>query len=107
MKFLTIGTFKDTLYTTPRAEQLKLLGPGVQWVIDLKKKMGAKYSFYMIPGWDRSISIGEYGSLEDYYQSLQSPVAMAGFMNYESYPLIEYDEKTLKAAIDAVIKARQ
>jgi len=50
MKFLTIDTFKDTFYTLPQAEQMKLMVPGVQWVIDLKKKMGAKFSFYMIPG---------------------------------------------------------
>ena len=106
MKFLTIGTFKDTLYTLTQAEQKKLMVPGVQWVIDLKKKMGAKFSFYMIPGWNRSISIGEFGSLEEYYQSLQSPVAAAGFMNYESYPMIEYDEKTLKQALAAYKAAK-
>jgi hypothetical protein len=102
MKFLTIGTFKDTLYMLPRAEYLKLMVPGVQWVVDLKKKMGTKYSFYMTVEGKRSISIGEYSSFEEYFQSLQSPVAEAGHMNYESYPLIEYDEKSLKAAVAAV-----
>ncbi len=102
MKFLTIGTFKDTVSALPQAEKAKLAVPGVQWVIDLKKKMGAKFSFYMTVEGSRSVSIGEYGSFEEYYQSLQSPIAAAGFMNYESYPLIEYDEKSLKAAVDAV-----
>jgi len=32
-------------------------------------------------------------------------MATAGFMNYESYPMIEYDDKSLKAALDAAIKA--
>ncbi len=102
MKFLTISSMKDGLYTLPKAERDKLMEASVQWIIDLKKKLGAKFSFYGVPGWGRAVSISEFNTVEEYAQSLQSPTAVAGFTNYESYPLIEYDEKTLKAWIESL-----
>lgn len=63
--------------------------------------MGDKFRFYGVPGWGRSVSISEFNTLEEYAQSLASPSANAGYNNFESYPLIEYDEKGLKAALDA------
>jgi hypothetical protein len=107
MKFLTIGTFKDTVSALPQAEKTKLNLAAVEYILAFKKKMGNKWHFYMDPGGNRAISIGEYSSIEEYSQSLQSPAAAAGYMNYESIPLIEGDEKALKAWVDSQKAAKK
>jgi hypothetical protein len=66
-------------------------------MIKLKEKMGDKLTFYNIPGWGRAVSIGEYSSLEEYSQTLQTPVSQRGFSSHESYPLIESDIEEYKA----------
>jgi hypothetical protein len=49
------------------------------------------------------VSIGEFNSVEEYAQAIQSPpMAAAGFINYESDPLIELDEKTLDTWIESL-----
>jgi hypothetical protein len=107
MKFLTIGTFKDSVYSVPQAEQTKFRVEAVNYVLALKKKMGDKWHFYSDPSGSTSISIGEYNSLEEYAQSLQaSPTAMAGYMDYECIPLIEMDEKEFKAWVDSQKSAK-
>ena len=105
MKFMTIASFKDTFYTLPKDEQKELLVEGVQWVVDLKKKMGDRFVFYHSPGWNRQISIGRYEDLETYNESLQSPISNAGFMSYESYPLIELDDHKLDSYLQAAKKS--
>jgi len=96
MKFLTISTVKDVYYTLPQAEKAKLDAASTEFLFNFKKKMGDKLHFYSSP--KGLISIGEYGSLEEYYQSLQqSPRAAAGYMNYDCIPLIEIDEKAIQA----------
>ena len=107
MKFLTIGTVKDVFYTLPQAEQTKFWLAAIKHILALKKKMGDKWHFYMDPGANRSVSIGEYNSVEEYSQSLQSPIAAAGLMNYESHPLIEMDEKAYKAWVDSQKSAKK
>lgn len=102
MKFLTMATVKDVFRTLPQAEQNRLWEANAQWTVDVKKKMGDKLNLYVVAGWGRMVSIGEANSVEEYSQSLQSPMAAAGFMNYESYPLIELDEKTLEAWVESL-----
>ena len=97
MKFMTVGTFKDTYSALPQDEKTKQTTQAVEYILGLKKKMGDKFHFYATVGWNRTVSIGEYGSVEEYYQSLQSPNAQAGYMNYESYALIEADEQFLNS----------
>ena len=107
MKFLTIATVKDVFRTLPQAEQKKLWDGNVQWTVDFKKKMGDKFNLYVEVGWGRLVSIGEYNSVEEYSQSLESPImAQAGFINYESYPLIEVDEKALDAWTESLKAAK-
>jgi hypothetical protein len=106
MKFLTIGTTKDAFLTLPQAEKTKQNVTAIKYVLALKKKMGDKLHFYMDPGGNRLVSIGEYSSIEEYSQSLQSPIAAAGYMNYESIPLIEVDEKALKAYVESAKAAK-
>ena len=81
------------------------MSESMQWAIDLKKKMGEKFIFCGIPGWGRLVSISEFESAEEYAQSLQSPIAIAGFLTYESYPLVEYSEQGLVALLEAVKSA--
>ena len=106
MKFMTIGTFKDTVSALPQAEKNKLNLAAVEYVLAYKKKMGDKWHFYSDPGGNRVISIGEYDSMDEYSQSLQSPAAQAGYMYYESIALIELDEKSIKTLVDT-LKARK
>ena len=106
MKFLTIATIKDAFYTLPQAERAKLNMTNYEYVLEFKKKMGDKWHIYGAVGWGRAVSVGEYGSLEEYNQSLQSPAALAGYINYECYPLIELDEKSVKSMIDTLKAAR-
>jgi hypothetical protein len=101
VKFLTIGTIKDIFYTLPQAEQSKLMVETVKELLAQKKKMGDKWHLYSAAGWNRIIGIGEYNSLEELSQALQTPAAQAGYMNLETYPLIDMDVKALKAWIDS------
>jgi hypothetical protein len=100
MKFLTISTVKDIYYTLPKAERDKIDAATIEFLIKSKKKMGNKLQFYSTPA-GRVYSISEYDSIEEYSQSLtQSPRAAAGFTNFECIPLIEMDEKAIKAYED-------
>jgi hypothetical protein len=96
MKILTISTRKDTFSALPESEKNKLNLATTEHLLKLKKKMGAKFTIYSIPGWGRAVSIGDYNSLEEYSQSLQTLVAQRGYSNHESYPLIETDEKQME-----------
>jgi hypothetical protein len=100
MKFMTVGTFKDTFSALPQDEKTRQTVQAVEWILDLKKKMGNKFHFYGTVGWNRTVSIGEYDSVEEYYQTLQSPNAQAGYMNYECYALIEADEQFLNSYLE-------
>jgi hypothetical protein len=91
MKFLTISTFKDARLSLPPDEKQKLDIADVEYLLNMKKKMGDKWNFYTLVGWNRYISIGDYNSVEEYNQTLQGPSMLAGYSNTESYPLIEMD----------------
>jgi hypothetical protein len=106
MKFLTIASNKDTFSTLPQAEKNKLNLASAESGLNLKKKMGDKWHFYSDPGGNRAVSIGEYGSIEEYSQSLQSPAAAAGYINFEFIPLIEVDEKAFKAYVESIKAAK-
>jgi len=99
MKFLTIATYKDTYSSLPAEEKQKMGLADIEYVLEHKQKVGDKWTFYQIPGWNRMVSIGEYDSIEEYYQSLQGPSTQAGYSNIESYPLIEMDVEQWKAAV--------
>lgn len=105
MKFLTISTVKDVYYSLPQAERAKINATSAEYLINHKKKMGDKLHFYSTP--KGGISIGEYASIEEYYQSLtQSPRAAAGYMNFECIPVVEMDEKSIKAYEERVKAAK-
>jgi predicted ester cyclase len=106
MKFLTISTFKQEIYVLPEAERNALWSVSIQWIGDLKAKLGDKFRFFSSAGSDNSFSISEFDTYEEYYASLMSPVYLRGLMKYESYPLIEVDEKMLKTYRDLLTSSR-
>jgi len=106
MKILTISTRKDTFSALPEAEKNKLNTGTVEHILELKKKMGDKFTMYGIPGWGRAVSIGDYGSIEEYAQSLQTPVSQQGYSNHESYMLTEMNEKQMEAYLEQVKAAK-
>ena len=97
MKILTISSRKDSFYMLPQEEQNKLMIGLIEHIIKLNEKMGDKFKVYSMPGWGRAVTIGEYASIEEYSQSLQTPVSQRGFSSHESYPIIESDIEEYKA----------
>jgi muconolactone delta-isomerase len=56
-----------------------------------QKKAGKILEAYWIPGWGRVMSIGEAKSAEEIVQNMNE-IPVSGFMNYEIYPLADYNE---------------
>lgn len=96
MKILTISHRNAAFGALPPEEQRRINLSAVETILAMKKKKGDKFALYGAAGWGRSISIGEYDSLEEYYQSLQTEAARRGLSDFESYPLIEADQQTLE-----------
>ena len=105
MKFLTTATVKDVFFTIPQTEQKRLWEENVRWTADFQKNRRGKGNLYLVVGWGRMVGITEANSFEEYAQNLQSPMAQAGFIKYESYPLVEVDEKALDAWLESIKKA--
>ena len=70
--------------------------------------MGDKFRFYAVPGRDyMAVIITEVSSLEELAQLFaQVPVAASGFFKYESFPLIERDEKYFEGLLTRVQAAK-
>jgi hypothetical protein len=97
MKFLTISTIKDIYYTLPKEERDKINAATITHLIERKKEMGGKLQFYSAPG-GTVYSITEADSIEEYSLGLmQSPRAAAGYTKLTCIPLMEMDEKAIKA----------
>ena len=104
MKFLIMCTVKDTMSTLPPAINRQLLEASAAWVNE-QKKAGKVLEIYEIPGWARTIVIAEHPSAEDVAQTLAG-VPMGGFLNFEVYPLADFNE-SMKANIEAAKAAEQ
>jgi muconolactone delta-isomerase len=99
MKFLEIGSIKDTASTVPPAVARQLLEASIP-VINQQKKSGKIVEFYWIPGASRSVLIREAKSAEEIAQSIrEAPVS--AFMNYEIYPLADFNE-AMKITLDSL-----
>lgn len=106
MKILTISFRKDAFAALPEAEKNKLNSGTIEHLINLKKKKGDKFTMYSMPGWGRAVSIGDYDSIEEYAQSLQTPVNQQGYSNHESYMLTEMDVKQMEALLEQAKAAK-
>lgn len=104
MKFLTITSTKDTFSMLPPAISRQLMEATVAWVNE-QKKAGKLLEIYSIPGWWRTVGISEHPSAEEVAQTLAG-VPMGGFMNFEVYPLADFDE-SMKAHIESAKRAEQ
>ena len=104
MKFLTIGTVKDTMYTTPPTVTRQLMEATVAWMKQ-QKQAGTILEAYVIPAWRRSIVISEAESAEDIVKNLNQMPGM-GFMDFELYPLADWDE-SMKNVIESLKRAEQ
>jgi hypothetical protein len=96
MKILTISHRNTAFASLSPQEQNHVMISALEAVLATKKKKGDKYSIYAAAGWGRSISIGDYDSLEEYYQTLQTEALQRSLSDFECYPLIEADEQTLE-----------
>ena len=61
----------------------------VKELYNLKKEKGEDFHFYNPVGSGRYVSIGEYGSVEEYIQSIQTNAIQGGYVKAESYALTE------------------
>ena len=104
MKFLTITTIKDTMSTLPPAISRQLMEATVAYTNQLRQA-GIILEIYTIAGWARTAVICEHESAEHLVQTL-SGIPMGGFMNFEVYPLADFDE-SMKAHIESAKRAEQ
>jgi len=103
MKFLVIGTLKDTFSMLPPAVGRQLMEASVAWV-NQQKKVGKLLEIYAIPD-GRPVGISEHPSAEDLAQTLAG-VPMGGLLNFEVYPLADFNQ-AMKANIEAYKAAEQ
>ncbi len=97
MKYLTISTFKDAYFALPEAEKNKVARRATEDIVNLKTRLGDKYRFFTTAGSRTSYSISEFDTYEEYYQSLNTQAFNQGLIDFVSVPVIEIDEKALKA----------
>jgi muconolactone delta-isomerase len=104
MKFVVIGSLKDSASTLPPS-LVRSLVEGDPAVINQQKKAGKLLEIYWIPGWNRGMSIMEAKSAEEIYRNIaEMPCSI--MMNSEVYPLADYSEinKTMVERLKVVEK---
>jgi muconolactone delta-isomerase len=104
MKFLSICTMKDTFSMLPPSTIRNLMESSVNWM-NQQKKAGKVLEVYSIPGGGRSAAICEHSSAEDLSQVLAT-MPMSSFMNFEIYPLADFNE-FMKVALETVKAAER
>jgi muconolactone delta-isomerase len=70
-----------------------------------QKQAGKVLEIYYIPGWERSVAIGEAESAEDLVKILNE-MPGSGLIDFKIYPLADFDE-SMKYVIEALKKAEQ
>ena len=104
MKFLTISSMKDTASTLPPAVSRQLMEASIAWV-NQQRQAGIILEIYSIPGWRRSAVICEHESAEHLARTL-STVPMGPFMDFEVYPLADFNE-SMKVHTESARRAEQ
>jgi hypothetical protein len=90
MKFLVIGTMKDTALLIPPAIGRQMTEASIA-VMNQQKKAGKIVEFYWIPGTSRSVVIREAKSAEEIVKDMSEVFATA-LANFEIYPLADFNE---------------
>ena len=104
MKFITISTIKDTYFTMPPAMVRQITEANIAFMKQ-QRQAGKILEAYIIPGWRRSVVIGEAKSAEEIVQNFNEMPGM-GFMDIEIYPLADWDE-SMKYVVEALKRAEQ
>jgi hypothetical protein len=102
MKFLTIGSIKDTFSTLPPAISRQLMEATLNW-INQQKQAGIILEVYMMVELKRSMVICEHKTAEEAAQTIAA-VPMGGFMDFDVYPLADFNV-SMKAALESIKRA--
>ncbi len=94
MKFLVIASFMKPVPSVPQATVQKMWDDTMKQLEQLRKA-GEMLAFYYIPGYDKAVSIEEHKNAEEMLQNL-SGHAMADFIEWEVYPLVDNFDEILK-----------
>ena len=92
IKFLVISETKDVFYAMPAEERGKI----EETTNNLLKediKAGAILEFYNIPGWNRTVAIEQYESVEELYKHFEK-YAVYPYTKFEVYPLRKNETQT-------------
>jgi muconolactone delta-isomerase len=92
MKFLVISEGKDILYAMSAEERGKIEETTTN---SLKQgvKAGEILEFYNIPGWNRTVSIEQYESVEELYKHFEGE-PLYPYIKFEIYPLRKGETQT-------------
>lgn len=92
MKFLVIAEYKDIYYALSANERKQITDETTNYV---KKAMnaGTIMELYSIPGWNRSVSIEQYDSIDELYNHF-SGNPIYPYIKFEVYPLQKADIMT-------------
>jgi muconolactone delta-isomerase len=92
IKFLVISEAKDILYAMPAEERVKIQETTTN---SLKQgvKAGEILEFYNVPGWNRTVSIEQYESVEELYKHFEGD-PIYPYTRFEVYPLLKGDIQT-------------
>jgi muconolactone delta-isomerase len=92
MKFLVISEGKDVLYAMPAEERRKIQETTTN-LLKQDVKAGAILEFYNIPGWNRTVAIEQYESVEELYEHFEG-VPVYPYTRFEVYPLRKSETQT-------------
>jgi len=92
MKFLVISEAKDVYYTLSSDERKKLSNASTDYVTKAIKA-GEILEFYNIPGWNRTVSIEQYESVEELYEHFEGE-PLYPYTKFEVYPLRKDETQT-------------
>ena len=104
MKFLSIATMKDAMFTLPPATARQLTEANLAFMKQ-QRQAGKILEAYIIPGWKRSVVISEAKSAEEIVQNFNEMPGM-GLMDIEIYPLADWDE-SMKYVIEGLKRVEQ
>lgn len=105
IKFLVLSETKDIFYAMPTEEQGKI-EEATNNLLKQDIKAGAILEFYNIPGWNRTVAIEQYESIEELYKHFEK-YPVYPYTKFEVYPLRKGEIQTdgaKKAKPDAKIK---
>jgi muconolactone delta-isomerase len=92
IKFLVISEGKDILYAMPADERRKIEDATTN-LLKQDVKAGAVLEFYNIPGWNRTVAIEQYESVEELYKHFEEH-PIYPYTKFEVYPLRKGETQT-------------